>query len=195
MTNRPQETRDFDNVPIFNLMKLSRLEVDDFLNKNVEKEVVKSIIQHAINSDNNFMKIVSTPLILSRLIEIVSFKGMVPKSEGEIIGEFLNCLFQREKEEKQDERLDIKKVTYLLRMIAFKSLESKSANAGLSETEVLKYCSMSMDLYRFNYDSLYALSLILQLGIMEKRESMFVFAHQAYQDYYYGIEELAVLQL
>ena len=57
-----------------------------------------------------------------------------------------------------------------------------------------QYCSKSMDTYRFQYDALYALDIVLQLGILEKREDLYVFSHQAYQDYYYAMEELAVIQ-
>lgn len=106
----------------------------------------------------------------------------------------ISSLLVREKEEKQDARLDIKRIIYLLRMIAFESLEKKEANSGMTESEVLKYCSKSMDTYRFQYDALYALDIVLQLGILEKREDLYVFSHQAYQDYYYAMEELAVIQ-
>lgn len=194
ITNRPQDTRDFNNVPIFNLIKLSKSEMEDFIDKNVSEDDVKKIIMNAINGNERFVQIINTPLILSRLIEIVRYKREIPHSEGEIIAEFLNCLLIREKEEKQDARLDIKRVTYLLRMIAFESLEKKAANSGMTESEVLGYCAKSMDTYRFQYDSLYAIDIALQLGILEKRENLYVFSHQAYQDYYYAMEELAVLQ-
>ena len=194
ITNRPQDTRDFNNVPIFNLIKLSKEEMRDFIKKNVDEEDVKELLFTSINGNERFVQIINTPLILSRLIEIVRYKKEIPHSEGEIIAEFLNCLLVREKEEKQDARLDIKRIIYLLRMIAFESLEKKEANSGMTESEVLKYCSKSMDTYRFQYDALYALDIVLQLGILEKREDLYVFSHQAYQDYYYAMEELAVIQ-
>ena len=192
ITNRPQDTRDFNNVPIFNLIKLSKEEMRDFIKKNVDEEDVKELLFTSINGNERFVQIINTPLILSRLIEIVRYKKEIPHSEGEIIAEFLNCLLVREKEEKQDARLDIKRIIYLLRMI--ESLEKKEANSGMTESEVLKYCSKSMDTYRFQYDALYALDIVLQLGILEKREDLYVFSHQAYQDYYYAMEELAVIQ-
>lgn len=40
----------------------------------------------------------------------------------------------------------------------------------MTESEVLKYCSKSMDTYRFQYDALYALDIVLQLGILEKEK-------------------------
>jgi len=194
ITNRPQDTRDFNNVPIFNLMKLSRDEMEEFIKKNVDEEDVKSMMFNSIRGNERFVQIINTPLILSRLIEIVRYKKEIPHSEGEIIAEFLNCLLLREKEEKQDARLDIKRLTYLLRMIAFESLENKEANSGMTESEIIKYCVKAMDTYKFEYDTLYALDIMLQLGILEKRENMYVFSHQAYQDHYYAMEELAVIQ-
>lgn len=194
ITNRPQDTRDFNDVPIFNLMKLSRDEIKEFIKKNVGENDVKSMLFDSIKENERFVQIINTPLILSRLIEIVRYKKEIPHSEGEIIAEFLNCLLLREKEDKQDARLDIKRLTYLLRMIAFESLENKEANSGMTESEIINYCIKAMETYKFKYDTLYALDIMLQLGILEKRENMYVFSHQAYQDHYYAMEELAVIQ-
>lgn len=194
ITNRPQDSRDFDNIPVFNLQKLNDEEIKLFLERNVSDGPSKKSIMNTLSSDKNFRKIIRTPLILSRLIATVQYTKKIPRSEGEIIGQFLRCLFEREKNEKLDERLDIQKMTYLLRGIAFESLENKESNSGMTEAEIISYCSKTMKSYRFEYDALYAINMMLQLGILEKRENVYVFSHQAYQDYYYGLEELAVLQ-
>lgn len=194
ITNRPQDSRDFDNIPVFNLQKLNDDEIKLFLEKNVTQNSVKKNIMDALTVDKNFRKIIRTPLILSRLVATVQYTNIVPKSEGAIIGQFLKCLFEREKNEKLDERLDIQKMTYLLRVIAFESLENKEANAGMTESELIGYCSKCMASYKFEYDALYAIGMMVQLGILERRENVYVFSHQSYQDYYYGLEELAVLQ-
>lgn len=194
ITNRPQDSRDFDNIPVFNLQKLNDDEIKLFLEKNVTQNSVKKNIMDALASDKNFRKIIRTPLILSRLVATVQYTNVVPKSEGAIIGQFLKCLFEREKNEKLDERLDIQKMTYLLRVIAYESLENKEANAGMTESELIGYCSKCMKVYKFEYDALYAIGMMVQLGIMERRENVYVFSHQSYQDYYYCLEELAVLQ-
>lgn len=146
ITNRPQDSRDFDNIPVFNLQKLNDNEIKLFLEKNVLKNSIKQNILDALYSDKNFRKVIRTPLILSRLVATVQYTNIVPKSEGAIIGQFLKCLFEREKNEKLDERLDIQKMTYLLRVIAFESLENKDANAGMTETELISYCSKCMKL-------------------------------------------------
>ena len=194
ITNRPQDSRDFRKVPIFNLIKLSITEINDFIEKNVDEKEVRAILHTSIDGNERFIQMINTPLILSRLIQIVEYKREVPQSEGEIISEFLNCLFLREKEEKQDGRLDIKKITYLLRRIAYESLERKEANSGMKESEVLSYCKKSMEEYNYKYDALYAIDIATQLGILEKKEDLYVFSHQAYQDHYYALEELAIIE-
>lgn len=194
ITNRPQDSRDFSKVPIFNLVKLSVDEINDFIEKNVKENDIKELLYSSIEGNDRFVQIINTPLILSRLIEIVRYKKQIPKSEGEIISEFLDCLFTREKEEKQDARLDIKKMTYLLRMIAYESLERKEANSGMKEAEIISYCKKSMSEYKFEYDALYAIDIATQLGVLEKKEGMYVFSHQAYQDHYYALEELAIIE-
>lgn len=55
-------------------------------------------------------------------------------------------------------------------MIAFESLENKEANSGMTESEIIKYCVKAMDTYKFEYDTLYALDIMLQLGILEKEK-------------------------
>lgn len=194
ITNRPQGSRDFSNVPIFNLIKLSTNEINDFIEKNVDETEVKSLLHSSIDGNERFIQIINTPLILSRLIEIVKYKKEIPQSEGEIISEFLDCLFQREKEEKQDAKLDIQRMTYLLRRIAYESLERKQTNSGMKESEIMSYCKKSMDEYHFEYDALYAVDMATQLGILEKKEDVYVFSHQVYQDHYYAIEELAIIE-
>lgn len=47
--------------------------------------------------------------------------------------------------------------------------------------------------YSFSYDNLYALQLMVHLGILEKRDETYVFAHQSYQDYYHSQELAAVM--
>ena len=80
------------------------------------------------------------------------------------------------------------------RRIAYESLERKETNSGMKESEILSYCKKSMDEYSFRYDALYAIDMATQLGILEKKEDMYVFSHQAYQDHYYALEELAIIE-
>lgn len=193
LSNRAQEGREFASVPVFQILKMSHEQVNLFLEKNTDNLSIKKIILEALKSDERLLSIVKTPLMLSRLIEIVKITGTVPKSEGKIIGEFLKCLLNREKNEKHDARLDVKKVEYLLRTLAYESLEQKGGNVGLTEEYVLECFIKTRNTYKFEVDTMYVMYICLDLGILEKRDDLYQFSHQSYQDYYYAQEEMAVL--
>ena len=55
-------------MPIFNLIKLSKEEMRDFIKKNVDEEDVKELLFTSINGSERFVQIINTPLILSFFI-------------------------------------------------------------------------------------------------------------------------------
>ena len=195
ISNRPGETAEFKGVPVFLLMKLSDEQIRTFLEKNTQSQDTIDIINEAIAENARLKSIVRTPLMFSRLIDIVEVTGKVPTSEGQIIGAFLDTLFVREKNEKMDSLFDVRKATYLLRTIAYQGLEDASTNAGMTEETVLSYMKYCMQSYCFQVDAFYMLDLFVQLGILIRRDDLYVFAHQAYQDYYHAAEEMALMGL
>lgn len=193
ITNRPQEGKEFSGIPVFNLLKMNDKQIQEFINKNVIDENVSRIVNQALDQDENLRKMVSIPLILKSLIVIVKTFGEVPRREGQIIGKFLEALFKREIQEKYDEYLDEKKMNLLLRRIGYETLENNHANSGVDEEQLLDIMNACQRDYNFKYDNLYALRLVVNLGILEKRDGLYVFAHQSYQDFYHSQEMLAVL--
>ena len=189
ISNRPSEAAEFKDVPVFLLMKLSDEQIRIFLEKNTKSQDTIDIINAAMEENERLKNIVRTPLMFSRLIDIVDFTGTVPTSEGKIIGAFLDTLFQREKNEKMDAVFDVRKANYLLRTIAYQGLEDASTNAGMTEETILSYMKYCMQNYCFQVDSIYMLELFVQLGVLIRRDDLYVFAHQAYQDYYHAEEE------
>ena len=195
ITNRPNEVNDFNNIPVFNLLKLTNEQIDIFLQKNAEKPDTIKIITDSINENKRLKAIVRTPLMFSRLIDIVDATGKIPNSEGAIIGAFLDTILKRERFEKMDSEFDVKRAQYLLRAIAYNGLEDSSTNAGISEEKILTYMQKCMATYMFKIDAFYMLEMFVQLGILLKRDELYLFTHQAYQDYYYALEEMAILGL
>ncbi len=63
----------------------------------------------------------------------------------------------------------------------------------MTEDEVLNYFVRCKEKYSFTIDTSYVLEIATQLGILEKKDAMYTFAHQAYQDYYHAQEENAIL--
>ena len=133
--------------------------------------------------------------MLSRLVATVDATGKVPSSEGEIVGVFLDTLLKREKTEKMDSYFDVRKANYILRSIAYYGLEDTSTNAGLSEDTIFRYIKKSMDTYSYSVDAFYFVDILVQLGILTKRDELYLFTHQVYQDYYYAKEQFAILGL
>jgi len=191
LTNRPQDSRDFAGVPVFNLLPMNERQIYEFIEKNSTSPEISKKVTQAIEEDQNLKKMVAKPLILRSLIFIAKTKGSIPKREGQIIGAFLDALFIREQHEKYDAFLDKDKINILLRRIGYETFERDKTNAGSSEAFLLEIMSSCQKDNHFSYDSLYALNLIVHLGIMEKRDGTFVFSHQSFQDYYHSQELLA----
>lgn len=196
ISHRPQDENIFTGVPVFQLQKMDRGQIETFIKQNTEgnMQIAKLIIEK-IDRDERFEKIIKTPLMLSRLIEIVKAKGEIPKSEGEIIEKFIFSLYQREQEEKKDANFDVKKIHRLLRYIGYESLEKRDTNSGMTEDEVLNYFVVCKEKYGFSIDTVYVLETATQLGIFEKRDDMYTFEHQAYQDFFHAQEQKAILGL
>jgi hypothetical protein len=194
ISNRPQDENNFKGLPVFQLQKMDKDQIELFINKNSEgNKIIANKILTEIKNDERLEKIIKTPLMLSRLIEIVKLKGEIPKSEGEIIDRFIFSLYQREKVEKKDGNFDTKKIHRLLRSLGYESLEKKDTNSGMNEDEILNYFVECKKKYGFEMDTIYVLDIATQLGILEKRDDMYTFAHQAYQDYFHALEEKAIL--
>jgi predicted NACHT family NTPase len=195
LSNRPQEDNMFKEVPVFQLQKMDMEQIALFLDRNTErKEDAKAILKE-INNDERLQKIIKVPLMLSRLIEIYKANGEIPKSEGEIIDKFIFSLYYREVEEKKDGNFNSKTIHILLKYLGYWSLEQKDTNSGMTENEVMNYFLKCKEKYGLMIDLVYVLEIVTQLGIIEKRENLYTFAHQAYQDYFHSQEEQAILGL
>ena len=193
LTNRPQDGKEFSGIPIFNLLKMTPDQVNEFISRNTTDENVMAMVKEAIDTDKNLKELVKTPLILKSLIFVVKTTGEIPKREGQIIGKFLNALFIREKQEKYDEYLDPSKINLLLRRIGYETKESNQTNSGVTEEYLLTIMAKCEKDYGFTYDNLYAIKMMVHLGILEKRDNTYSFSHQSYQDYYHSQEMLSVL--
>lgn len=195
LSNRPQEENMFRDVPVFQLQKMNMEQIETFLNKNLDNKSDTKIILREIKADERLQRIIRIPLMLSRLIEIFKVNKEIPKSEGEIIDKFISSLYTREIEEKKDGNFSKKIIHSLLRYLGYESLENKNTNAGMTENEVMNYFLDCKKKYGYTIDLMYVLEIVTHLGIIEKRDNLYTFAHQAYQDYFHSQEEFAILGL
>jgi len=185
ITNRPQQINQFSEVPVFFIQKMNDIQIKEFVKKYTEgnKAAEKKIIE-AINLDDRLKRIIKTPLMLSRLIEIVKADGEIPANEGLIIDRFIKSLYKREIIEKKDARFNDRYIHKCLAYLASYSIEEKGTNAGLTENEILNEFIKCKKEYGFEIDLDYLLVMAVQLNLLERHDDKYVFAHQSYQDYF-----------
>lgn len=196
LTNRPQQINQFSDVPVFFIQRMNDIQINEFIKKYSEgNKSIEEKIKSAINADERLKRIIKTPLMLSRLIEIVKADGEIPANEGLIIDRFIRSLYKREIIEKKDARFNDRKIHILLSHLASYSLEEKGTNSALSGNEIINTFLKCKREYGFEIDLDYVLDIVCQLNIIERMEDKFIFAHQSYQDYYNTEYERMILGL
>ena len=128
--------------------------------------------------------------MLSRFVDVVINSGDIPKSRGEIIHQFISSLYIRERIEKKDAAFDTLTINRLLAYLGHESLENNEANSGLTENEVINTFIRAKNEIGSQIDLTYVLRIVTELGILEKRDGLYTFAHQEYQDYFNVEHEL-----
>ena len=186
ISNRPEKYNQFKNIPVFRLQPMNYEKIIEFIQKNTRNAEVRELIKGKIESNQRLLNIISTPLMTTRLISIVQEFKKVPDSEGMIIKQFLDTLYKREIVDKQDSKFNVDKINYLLTSLALYGFKKNGTNSGLTRYEVLTCFSKCLEELHFEYDTLYALDILIKMGVLtyDSAAEIVVFAHQAYQDFY-----------
>lgn len=196
ISNRPLEVNIYPSVPVFIIQKLNDRQIDDFISKYTESQKeLASLIKEKLSGDERLKDIIRTPLMLSRLIEIVKSEGVFPDNEGKIIEKFIKSIYKRERIEKKDANFNEDTIHRLLAYLASYTLEGKGTNSGLTKNEVYSQFQKCKKEYGFMMDLSYAIEILVQLNILEIKEGMYSFAHQSYLDYYYAEYERMIFDL
>jgi hypothetical protein len=82
----------------------------------------------------------------------------------------------------------------LLSQLAYRSIEDKGTNSGLTTNyiqEIFAQCNIK---YGCGIDAIRYLRISIDLGILEKFDELYCFSHQQYQDYYYneGLDRITI---
>ncbi len=185
ISNRPQDVNLFENIPVFFIQKMNDQQITEFIQKyTIGSKDVARVITAKLGSDVRIKDVVRSPLMLSRLIEIVKSEGLIPENEGMIIDKFIKSLYKREKVEKKDVYFNDEIIHKLLSSLASFSLDLHGTNAGLTRNQVLNHFMKVKSDYGFDVDTMYSLDIACALNILEVRENVYLFVHQSYQDYY-----------
>lgn len=188
VSTRPQTYNLIHKIPRFNLLSMSDNKQTLFIEKNCSNTEVKKIVLQAIYDNDKIKRVVKTPLFLNIFIRVVDVTRKIPTSEGNLIKVFINSLLEREIKEKNNLIFDIKKGTYLLRAFAFYVKEKYKANSGIMESELIECFAENMKKYSYTVDALDYLSIFIDLGILSKKDDLYCFYHESYQDYFYSEE-------
>ena len=186
ISNRPEKYNQFKNIPVFRLQPMDYEKIMNFLDRNTRSGEVRTLIKEKIRTNTRLFNIICTPLMTTRLISIVQEFKKVPESEGMIIKNFLDALYKRERVEKQDAKFDGEKINYLLTNLALYGFKKNGTNSGITKYEVLKCFSSCLEEFHFEYDTVYAVEILIKMGVLncDSTGEIIVFSHQAYQDYY-----------
>ena len=188
ISTRPQTSNLIHNIPKFNLLSMDNTKQNLFIERNCFNSATKNLILEAITNNKKIKRVVSTPLFLSIFIKVVDVTKQIPTSEGNLIKVFINSLLEREINEKNNLTFDVKKGNYLLRSFAYFVKEKYKANSGVIESEIIECFADSMQKYSYYVDALDYLSIFIDLGILNKKDDLYCFYHESYQDYFYSEE-------
>lgn len=166
-------------IPIFALQKMDVARIHEFLKKNTDSPKVRELIQQAISKNQNWVRILGTPLILYMLIQVVSIEGDLPDDENKIILRFIRNVYRREKT--KDYSFDEVWFHSLICHIAFESIDKVGdTNSGFSFVSIKNLLDGRIQIEdKKLFD---ALEKGVELNLLVKDGHLYSFSHQTYQE-------------
>ena len=189
ISNRPQTYIDFPRIPIFRLQKMSKEQIILFIEKNSHLSFVKEKIIREMNSKPSFFNIISTPLILWMLINIIVEHNDIPTRRTVIFEEFMRRLYNREVQ--KDINFDIEEFDSCLKFLALESYSLNYSNSALYRTQIENLLIKRKIEYGLSISIPYFIDKVIKLNILACDGNLISFAHQEYQTYFAG-EELEI---
>lgn len=189
ISNRPQTYKDFVNIPIFRLQKMNKEQIILFIERNSNADFVKSEILKVLNSKPSFLNIISAPLILWMLINIIVEHNDIPTRRTVIFEEFMRRLYNREAQ--KDINFDVEEFDSCLRCLAIKSYYLNYSNSALYKFQIENILLNRKKEYGLSISIPYFIDKVIKLNILACDKNLISFAHQEYQTYFAG-EELDI---
>lgn len=180
ISTRPQDYEgQLGAVPVFSLQKMDIAKIREFLKKNTNDTKVRETIIGAINENENWLRILGTPLILYMLIQVVSKEGELPDDENKIIIKFIKGLYDRE--QRKDYSFNKVYFHYIMSMIAFECIDKiGNTNTGFSFIKAKKLISDETVIE--DRKLMEILQKGVELTLLVQDENLYSFSHQSYQE-------------
>lgn len=166
-------------IPVFALQKMNKNKIEEFLLKNTDSNTVRDIIRREIEKNENWLRILGTPLILYMLIQVVTMEGDVPDDENKIILRFIRNLYLREKA--KDFSFNDNWFHSIICHIAFESIDKVGdTNSGFTFLSIKKLLEKAINIDDKSLMS--ALQKGVELNILVQDGLLYSFSHQTYQE-------------
>lgn len=180
ISSRPQNyDGELGDIPSFILQKMDNIQIEEFLRKNTDSKETREIIINAINTNEEWLRILGTPLILFMLIRVVSIEKELPDDKNKIIIRFIKSLYNREKE--KDFEFDRNNFHAILCHIAFECIDQiGNTNSGFTYNKAKQLLSGKVDIE--DKTLIYILQKAVELNILVQDDNLYSFSHQSYQD-------------
>lgn len=180
ISSRPQDNQGvIEKIPVFSLQKMDIAKIREFLRKNTNDDRVSNSIIRAVDENNEWLRILGTPLILYMLIRVVAQKGAIPDDENKIVIQFIKGLYVREKF--KDFEFDEEYFHAIICRIAYDCINNVgNTNSGFTFAAIKKYLAEDIDIGDKELRSI--LQKSVELNLMVQDGNLFSFSHQLYQD-------------
>ena len=180
ISTRPQDYEgQFVTVPVFSLQKMDIAKIREFLKKNTNDTKVRETIIGAINENENWLRILGTPLILFMLVQVVSREGELPDDENKIIIKFIQGLYGREQSKDYD--FDKTYFHYIMSLIAFECIDKiGNTNTGFSFVKIKELIGAKTKIE--DRKLMKILRKAVELTLLVQNGALYSFSHQKYQE-------------
>lgn len=169
------------------IQSLSFDQFEEFIRRYAKPEEHNLVLKE-IEKNTSLKEVLSKPLILSRAIEIIREKGELPQKESLIIGEFIQTLLLREKNEKKSSELNVRDFITMYSYAASRiMIENNSNNAEIELIQLKRLLIEAKDKFGIedcNVGYLTRIGIELEIISYDKNEDTTRFYHQNYIDYF-----------
>lgn len=190
VTSRPLAYySEFNKTPVFVLQRMEDLQIEEFLQKNCQHILTRTIIYNEVKMNARLGKIVRIPLLLKMLVNVVfNNKGVIPDNKAQIIKNFIQNLYERETKKISGE-VDFRIIHRLLCNVGYSTRKTNGSNVGWKIEELEAVIEDRIEKSRFHISVFEFLDFALDLNILVKDDNKYSFIHELYQEYY-ASEEL-----
>ncbi|MFM2392469.1 MAG: hypothetical protein RLZZ546_446, partial [Bacteroidota bacterium] len=151
-----------------------------------------------LNQNKKISHLFEKPLFLTRALQIINAKHSLPEGEGELIGDFIDLILLREKNDKADPKLNIRTFKLAFSFLAnciYQFQVSKNttqvSNLPLHEYKIKSYLRDGLEFFCSEYASDpgysgYLVRIALELEIVVIHNDFIKFFHDNYFSYFHS---------